>query len=93
VNQLSTSTPSSNILQQLANGSLDQGHNLTRAIRLWVLLHWLYSDQGQAAIGDTFTYTDWRQAFFTQTHRDEKQTDIINHQDPDCGCLKTTQQW
>ncbi|MEA5554342.1 TIGR03985 family CRISPR-associated protein [Anabaena cylindrica UHCC 0172] len=93
MNILSNTTPSPNILQQLANGSLDQGHNLTRAIRLWVLLHWLYSDQGQAAIGDTFTYTDWRQAFFTKTHKDEKQTDIINHQDPDCACLKTTRQW
>ncbi|MEA5515822.1 TIGR03985 family CRISPR-associated protein [Nodularia sp. UHCC 0506] len=93
MNILSTTFPFPNILQQLANGSLDQSHNLTRAIRLWVLLHWLYSDQGQAATGSTFTYTDWRQAFFTETHKDEKQADIINHQDPNCACLKTTKQW
>ena len=55
MNILSYSNPSPNILQQLANGSLDQDHNLTRAIRLWLLLHWLYNDQGKAAMGNIFT--------------------------------------
>ncbi len=93
MNIIFSHSPDPKLLQQLANGSLEQSHNLTRAIRLWVLLYWLYSEHGQTALGDRFTYTNWKQAFFTETHKDEKQADIINHQDPDCACLKTTKQW
>ncbi|EHC17976.1 hypothetical protein [Fischerella thermalis] len=93
MNALFTNPPHPKLLQQLANGSLDQSHNLTRAIRLWALLCWLYSDKGHTALANSFTYTDWRQAFFTETHKDEKQADILNHQDPDCACIKTTGQW
>ncbi|ARV59017.1 CRISPR-associated protein [Nostocales cyanobacterium HT-58-2] len=93
MNALFTNPPHPKLLQQLANGSLDQSHNLTRAIRLWALLCWLYSDKGHTALGDSFTYTDWRQAFFTETHMDEKQVDILNHQDPNCACIKTTAEW
>lgn len=93
MNALFTNPPHPKLLQQLANGSLDQSHNLTRAMRLWALLCWLYSDKGHTALANSFTYTDWRQAFFTETHKDEKQADILNHQDPDCACIKTTGQW
>lgn len=93
MNALLSDSPHPKLLQQLANGSLDQSHNLARAIRLWVFLRWLYSDQGQTVIGDSFTYSDWRQAFFTETHKDEKQADILNHQDSNCACIKTTRQW
>lgn len=85
--------PDYKLLQKLANGSLDQSQNLTRAIRLWVLLRWLYSENGYISLPDTFTYTDWRKTFFTETHKDEKQADILNHQNSSCACTKTTRQW
>lgn len=85
--------PNPKILQQLANGSLDQMQNLTRAIRLWVLLNWLYSDEGYNAIANSFTYADWRAAFFGENYKDEKQEDIANYPDPNCACNKITQQW
>ncbi len=93
MNTLFKDYPDCKLLQKLANGSLDQSQNLTRAIRLWALLSWLYSENGYTVIPSTFTYTDWRKAFFTDTHKDEKQADIINHQDANCACSKTTRQW
>jgi hypothetical protein len=93
VNALATNYPHPKLLQQLAKGSLDQSHNLTRAIRLWALLRWLYSDKAYTTLENNFTYNDWRQAFFTKTHKDEKQADILNHQDSNCACIKTTKQW
>jgi CRISPR-associated protein (TIGR03985 family) len=93
VNTLFKDYPDCKLLQKLANGSLDQSQNLTRAIRLWALLRWLYSENGYTSLPDTFTYTDWREAFFTETHKDEKQADILNHQNSNCACTKTTRQW
>ncbi|MBN3885081.1 MAG: TIGR03985 family CRISPR-associated protein [Nostoc sp. JL34] len=93
MNVIVTNYPHPTVLQHLANGSLDQSHNLSRAIRLWALLRWLYSDKGYATLDDSFTYNDWRQAFFTKTHKDEKLADILNHQNPNCACLKTSKQW
>ena len=85
--------PNPKILQQLANGSLDQMQNLTRAIRLWVLLSWLYGDEGYNALANSFTYADWRAAFFGENYKDEKQEDIASYPDPNCACNKTTKQW
>ena len=85
--------PNPALLQKLAKASLNQSQNLTRAIRLWVFLRWLYSDNGYIALPNSFTYTDWRKAFFTENHRDEKQEDIESHQDSNCACHKTTQEW
>lgn len=93
MNPIFRSPPNSTLLQTLAKGSLEQNQNLTRAIRLWVLLRWLYSEIGYHSLSDCFTYTNWRTAFFTKNHRDEKQEDIENHQDLNCACIKTTQQW
>lgn len=85
--------PQPKLLQQLANGSLDQSQNLIRAVRLWVLLRWLYSDDGYIALPNCFTYADWRAAFFGENYKDEKQENIINYPDPNCACHKTTRQW
>ncbi len=93
MNQTFGNPPNPKILQQLANGSLDQMQNLTRAIRLWILLNWLYSDEGYNALANSFTYADWRAAFFGENYKDEKQEDIANYPDPNCACNKTTQQW
>lgn len=59
----------------------------------FILLHWLYSEKGYATLGEAFTYNDWRRAFFSETHKDEKQEDILKHKDLSCACLKTTKQW
>ncbi|MBD2454069.1 TIGR03985 family CRISPR-associated protein [Nostoc sp. FACHB-87] len=88
-----TDYPSPQLLKQLAKGSLEQSQNLTRAIRLWTLLHWLYSDKGYTKIISNFTYNDWRKAFFSTTHQDENKQDILNHQDSNCACSKTIGQW
>jgi CRISPR-associated protein (TIGR03985 family) len=85
--------PSPKVLQQLANGSIDQIQNLTRALRLWVLLNWLYGDEGYNALANSFTYADWRQAFFSDNYKDERQEDIANYPDPNCACHTTTKQW
>lgn len=85
--------PQPKLLQQLANGSLDQSQNLTRAMRLWVLLRWFYSDEAYIALPNSFTYADWRQVFFGENYKDEKQEDILNYQDQNCACHKTTKQW
>jgi len=85
--------PQPQLLQQLAKGLLQQNHHLTRAVRLWVWLRWLYGDQGYATLPDSFTYADWRQAFFSPTHQDEKQNDILQHHEPNCACTKTTREW
>lgn len=85
--------PHPNVLQQLANGSLDQSQNLDRAIRLWVLLRWLYGDEGYIALPHVFTYANWREAFFGENYQDEKQEDILNYPDLHCACYKTTRKW
>ncbi|NES18967.1 MAG: TIGR03985 family CRISPR-associated protein [Symploca sp. SIO3E6] len=93
MNFIFNNPPNPTLLQKLAKGSLDQSQNLTRAVRLWVLLRWLYGDDGYTALPNSFTYADWRQAFFSDNHQDEKLEDIKNHQDPDCACNKITRQW
>jgi CRISPR-associated protein (TIGR03985 family) len=93
VNTLFKDYPDCKLLQKLANGSLDQSQNLTRAIRLWALLRWLYSENSYTTLAGNFSYANWREAFFTATHKDEKQSDILNHQDSNCACTKTTRQW
>ncbi|NEP57874.1 MAG: TIGR03985 family CRISPR-associated protein [Symploca sp. SIO2G7] len=85
--------PNPTLLQKLAKGSLEQSQNLTRAVRLWVLLRWLYSDDGYVVLPNSFTYADWRQAFFSENHQDEKLEDIENHQGSNCACTKITRQW
>lgn len=55
--------PSVELLQWLARGSLKQ--NLSRAVRLWVWLRKLYGDESERLeLGDSFTYSQWRDAFF-----------------------------
>jgi CRISPR-associated protein (TIGR03985 family) len=93
VNLTFRNSPQARLLQDLANGSLDQIQHLTRALRLWVLVSWLYSDEGYIALDNPFTYADWREAFFGENYKDEKQEDILNYPHPNCACHKTTKQW
>ncbi|MFN6569888.1 TIGR03985 family CRISPR-associated protein [Dendronalium sp. ChiSLP03b] len=82
--------PQVELLQWLARGSLKQ--KLLRTIRLWVWLRSLYGNrQERLALNDSFTYAEWRDAFFSPTHT--KGEEVPSLHDPDCSCAKTTQQW
>lgn len=76
------------LLQWLARGSLKQ--NLPRASRLWVWLRFLYS-QDENRLPHSFTYADWRDAFFSTSH--PKGEAIPKPHDPHCACVKTMAQW
>lgn len=82
--------PHIELLQWLARGSLKQ--NLPRAVRLWALLIALYGDDtNRLKLSDSFTFADWRTAFFSRTH---PQGEAIPHlHDPDCACAKTMADW
>nr|WP_202895729.1 TIGR03985 family CRISPR-associated protein [Iningainema tapete] len=78
------------MLQWLARGSLKQ--NLNRAIRLWVWLRTLYGDdKNNLLLAESFTFADWRNAFFTATH--PKGEAIPKLHDANCPCAKTTAEW
>lgn len=82
--------PQVELLQWLARGSLKQ--NLLRAIRLWVWLRSLYGDnQDRLVLNDSFTYAEWRTAFFSPTHTRGEEVPRLH--DSNCPCAKTTAQW
>lgn len=82
--------PHIELLQWLARGSLKQ--NLPRAARLWVLLITLYGDDThRLKLDDSFTFAEWRKAFFSRTHPQGEA--IPDLHDPDCACAKTTADW
>ncbi|MBD2415379.1 CRISPR-associated protein [Nostoc calcicola FACHB-389] len=82
--------PQVELLQWLARGSLKQ--NLGRAIRLWAWLRSLYGDnQERVILENSFSYVDWRNAFFSFGH--PKGEEIPQIHDPNCPCVKTTAQW
>lgn len=80
--------PQVELLQWLARGSLKQ--NLLRAVRLWVWLQSLYGHEPLDLPGP-FTYTDWRDAFFSSTHPKGEAAPALH--DSDCACTKTTADW
>ena len=83
-------SPNIELLQWLAQGSLKQ--NLLRAIRLWVWLRSLYGDQGSyIELPQVWTYTDWRDAFFSHTHPKTDEIPLLH--DKNCACAKTTADW
>jgi CRISPR-associated protein (TIGR03985 family) len=78
------------LLQWLTRGTLKQ--NLLQGVRLWVWLHFLYGDAGDALeIGQSFTYAQWRDAFFHPSHPTSEQRPTLHH--PDCPCAKFTATW
>lgn len=83
-------SPNIEVLQWLARGSLKQ--NLLRAIRLWVWLRSLYGDEGsRIELPQVWTYTDWRDAFFSHTHPKTDKIPLLH--DPNCACAKTIGDW
>lgn len=86
--QLFCDRPHVELLQWLARSSLKQ--NLPRAIRLWAWLHALYG-KDRLPLRDPFTFTDWRDTFFSPSHtRGEEVPDL---HDPHCACARTTADW
>ncbi len=85
-----TDRPSLELLQWLARGSLKQ--NLSRAVRLWVLLQKLYGpEEMRLNLPNRFTYADWRSAFFSDSHPTGEE--IPGEHDPGCACATSTEQW
>lgn len=83
-------SPDIEVLQWLAQGSLKQ--NLLRAIRLWVWLRALYGEEGsRIELPEVWTYTDWRDVFFSHTHPKTDKIPLLH--DPNCACAKTTADW
>lgn len=86
--------PSVEMLQVLARGSLRQ--NLPKAVRLWVILRSHYgheTDPLLLQLGETFTYSNWSQKFFTETDRYHKDYTIPTNHDPQCPCAQTISHW
>ena len=92
-----TYPPTVEMLQWLAGGSLAQ--RLPRALRLWVLLHRLYSAETDWAqqLPAPFHYSDLRQRLFAPTHgQSSRQTAAqlsAACQGSDCLCQKSIEQW
>jgi CRISPR-associated protein (TIGR03985 family) len=82
--------PSVELLQWLARGSLKQ--NLLRAVRLWVWLRLLYGDKSERLnLSDSFTYAQWRDAFFSPSH--PKGEEVPQHRDSRCPCNQSAAKW
>jgi hypothetical protein len=98
-------SPTVELLTALARGSLRQ--DLPKAVRLWAILGSIYGEDAvMKPLPETFTYTEWRDSFFTQTQRQgnslsEPMHECTYHQrdvipplhDPQCNCAKTLEQW
>lgn len=87
-------SPTVELLQLLARGSLRQ--NLPKAVRLWVILRSHYgneTDPLKLQLGETFTYSNWSQKFFTETDRYHKDYAIPTNHDPQCPCAQTISHW
>jgi CRISPR-associated protein (TIGR03985 family) len=83
--------PTIELLQWLARGSLRQ--NLSRAIRLWVWLQFLYGEEldESTPLSDPFTYADWRDAFFIASHPIGES--VPPPHDRACRCTLSTADW
>ena len=87
--QIFADPPHVELLQWLARGSLKQ--NLLRSIRLWACLQFLY---GERRISEPFSFSDWRDNFFSPTHpKGDAVPDPHDPHDPECACAKTTANW
>lgn len=83
-------SPGIPLLQWLVRGSLKQ--NFLQAIRLWVWLHLLYGEMGDAlALPEIFSYADWRDRFFTPDHPTGEAKPTLHHLS--CPCTKPTAAW
>ena len=87
--------PKVELLESLVDASLKQKDVLSEAIRSWVILRSLYGEENEALklnLGATFTYSDWRDAFFHNSpwHKTDAVPSIHSQE---CPCRKTINDW
>ena len=93
--------PTPDVLLQLNNRKeFRSTEELSKAIRIWVILKTLYGTETDKfellngyELGDKFTYHRWRDAFFndSEIHKSEKTIEKIH--DSECHCAKTIDDW
>ncbi|MCT7993369.1 TIGR03985 family CRISPR-associated protein [Laspinema olomoucense] len=82
--------PTVELLQWLARGSLKK--NFLKAVRLWVHLQLLYGESdSRLRMVHPFTYADWRDTFFTDSH--PRGESIPPLHDGDCPCGRSAAWW
>ena len=87
--------PYPDTLRNLYSRALTSPNELSKAIRMWVILKTIYgenNDELKLILNSSFTYADWRDSFFgkTKIHQQEKAVDV---HDSNCFCGKTIQDW
>lgn len=88
--------PSVELLQSLVQASLKQTDVLSQAIRLWIILRSLYgknTDPLYLTLSKTFTYSDWRKAFFTDSDKYHQRDEIADIHNQNCHCAKEISHW
>lgn len=79
------------VLRWLAGGQLAE--RLERAVRLWVLLQGLYSENHWPDLPETFGYTHIRDRLFSPSHPRQDLPHGISCPDPSCICQKPLSFW
>ena len=82
--------PTVEILKQLVQGNLKQ--NLSKALRLWVILQSLYGDEA-LELEDSFTYQEWGEKFFLEFPKYHGNDILPPPHHSNCACQKTLQDW
>lgn len=92
--------PTPNMLWQLNNQAFSSTSQLSKAVRIWVILKTIYgtdTDKTELLNGkeleNEFTYYQWRDAFFndSEVHKSEKTIEDVH--DSQCHCAKTIADW
>jgi CRISPR-associated protein (TIGR03985 family) len=83
-------SPQVELLKRLVPNSLKQ--SLPKAVRLWVILQFLYGDRTSEELPDRFTYKDWETLFFTASHQVGRDVMPPPH-DPTCACAQSLEYW
>ncbi len=92
-------SPTVALLCHLVPGqSLKNPLSLSKAIRMWVMLRSIYghgSDPVYCNLENSFSYANWRDAFFTDVPSFHQKFDsnTLNHSDPRCLCHKSIKDW
>lgn len=94
--------PSVQFLETLVKNSGSLKDHLPKAVRLWVILRSIYGSD-RLALGESFTYNQWRDQFFKLPQQRGKASEkvfhknrdknTLDHCDPDCPCAKTLADW
>lgn len=90
--------PSVKVLQALVKKPLYEENMLAKALRIWVILRTLYSEEPNSlnlSLPDSFSYADWHKAFFRQSdfHPNNDSRIQLEIHDPKCPCAYTITNW